>query len=478
MTNHLPLIDLPQHAGQASVLKEMLFGDSQWQNIVQINPFTPNYTLYGLLMLLTSLMSISSAIAVLVSISYVGFVYFARKLRQHFNADARLDWLFLLPFFGYPYMLGFMSFILAAPLALCFIWLGDRFALAPSIKKTLVLMLLGAVLLEAHGLMFLFAFGVAGTFLLIRYQSLSRFISSLIPFIVLFVAFVILYKYNNAFNVACEECARYRLNSISDIVWNLSPLRIPKSLIFTFTNSVKVMPLYLLAPSILVLFSAPWLLGLRIQWRQTPALVFFVLAIGTVLFFPDNIFGTFTVFERFSLFVLISYAMLFARSNTNTDNPNTKIQRYTLSAVILVVWANLAYQSYAHWKYQQNNSAIDSLMATLEPNQRMLKIITNDNDSENAPKALQRYDYYALWYQAEQGGFVDPNFSGLAPFPVRYQFGTAFDFKQDISDYRYILERNNTSNENTDLFSTFDCQPVLVKRIPQWALYDNQACMK
>lgn len=486
-SKHLPLIDLPQHAGQAALLKDLIFGDSTWSSVVTINPFTPNFTIYGLLMLSTAFLSITQSYALLLSIAYIGFVYFSVQLRKHFNADPRLDWLFILPFFGYAYLLGFMTYIISAPLALWLILLGEKYATNPTLPKGILLTFVGFLLLEAHGLMFLFGFGVAGSFLLVRFKGVTQFIKSLIPYILLFTVFVILYKYNNAFNMARSESSQYVLSNVSAIDWNLSPRRILKALVYTFTMSNQLMPKFVLVPSIAILFAAPWLLGLRIHWRQLSTIVFFVLAFGTVLFFPDVIFSTTTVFERFSIFFLITYALLFSAQSPWAQNNRLlahTIPNITLVLVVITTWLSLGYQSYSHWQFQQESVQIDQLIDGLEKNQRMIYVVSNDGDF--TPHKWQGYDNYGLWYQAERSGFTDLNFAGLAPFPVRFVSGkapntTASNGTKYFSkrQYRYILHRNNgEQDQESELFKNESCKATLIKQIPRWTLYDNKVCMK
>lgn len=486
-TKHLPLIDLPQHAGQAALLKDLLFGETRWADIVMINPYTPNFTIYGLLMLFTEWMSITQAYALLLSIAYAGVVYFAVQLRKQFKVDARLDWLFILPFFGFAYMLGFMTYIISAPLALWLILLGDRYAIQPTKTQAIGLLFVGLLLLEAHGLMFLFSFGVAGSFLLVRFKGLGAFLKAVVPYVILFAVFVVLYKYNNAFNMARTESSQYVLSSVSSIDWNLSPRRIAKAVVYTFTNSSQLMPPFILLPTVLILFAAPWLFGLKINWRRLSSIVFFGLAMGTILIFPDVIFGTTMIYERYAIFVLITYALLFSAKTEwmlGSRLFSATVPSITLILVILTTWATLAYQSYFHYQLQQESVAIDKIINGLEDNQRMIYVVSNDG--EFSPYRWGGYDNYGVWYQAEKGGFTDLSFSGLAPFPVRFISGKAPDFLSSKgtkyhakTNYRYILHRNNGEQDyEAVLFKNETCLPTLIQAIPRWTLYDNKACMQ
>src|SRR5689334_20703882 len=67
---HPPMVDLPQHAGQVALLRDMLSGNSKWFSLFRINPATPYLIGYGLALPLSYLMPISAAIKLLISLSY------------------------------------------------------------------------------------------------------------------------------------------------------------------------------------------------------------------------------------------------------------------------------------------------------------------------------------------------------------------------------------------------------------------------
>ena len=97
---HPPMIDLPQHAAQVALLRDLLQGTSPWTAFFRINWITPYLVGYGLALPLSLLMPVAAALKLLLSLAYLAFVFMCVRLRRYFGADARLDWLFLLSFTG------------------------------------------------------------------------------------------------------------------------------------------------------------------------------------------------------------------------------------------------------------------------------------------------------------------------------------------------------------------------------------------
>src|ERR1051325_2681351 len=168
---HPPMIDLPQHAAQVALLRDMLLGKSPWAEFFRINLLTPYIIGYGLALPLSFFMPIAAALKLLLSLAYIAFVAMCVKLSRHYGADARLDWLFLVSFFGFAYIWGFFTFLVAAPIALWFILLADRYAAHATFKRALGVTVAGLILLASHGLVFLFASVVGGILLIARSSS-------------------------------------------------------------------------------------------------------------------------------------------------------------------------------------------------------------------------------------------------------------------------------------------------------------------
>lgn len=492
---HLPLTDYPQHVGQLSLLKDLLSGHSKWSEIVTINYFTPNLVVYILGLLLSLFFSVTVAFKILISIGYLAFVFACIKLRQYLKVDNRLDWLFILPFFGYAYKWGFITFVISVPIALAFILFSIKYAENPSIKGGIILTALGIVLLESHGLLFLFTIGVGGMILLAHAKTVKSSLLSLIPYLFIFSIFVILFKFNSEFNNQLNQ-TEYSLNHSNVFEWGLSLIRFAQLFIYTTakysTNPAIIV--YILAGIIILI--TPWLLGLRPNIKNKAAFIFFGLITVCFLMVPKYFLGTYMIYQRFAIFFIPSYALLFGAGVLNqvpVNNKTNLIQKISFNSLIIITFIALGFQSYTNFQFKEETKEIDRMISDLEPNQRAFFVIVDAySDSD---KNDYVYWHYPLWYQVDKKGFVEQNFATLAPFPVRYNPNYEDTYaknkteltelnsldengriKVNLNKYRYIFIRNDEKKPRQNVFDNYDCKPEINSSSGQWTIYDTKNC--
>lgn len=483
VTPQLPTVDFPQHVAQLALLKDLLYGESHWSEVVTINYYTPNLFIYFLGLILSFAFSAITSLKILISIAYIGFVYACIQLRKHFEVDPRLDWAFLLPFFGYGYEWGFVTYIISAPIALFFILSADRYVQKTQLKQGALVFALGLLLLESHGLMFLFAIGITCSISLIHAKSIKHFVLSIIPYLILMSYFIILFKLNSDFNKSLGM-QQYTLDHV-DIHWNLSLDRLFYGLVHTVSRSIMNLPAMTSILTITFVILSPWLLRLKPNVKNKSALIFFTFVCAIMLFFPSYILGTRYIFERFSIFLIPSYIFLFSEPAKKPSSLASAV----MMLLILSVLSSLCLKTYKNHLFQKETQAIDSVFNSLEPNQKVFYMVL-DSYSQSAYHTT--YLHYPAWYQANKAGFIESNtdllgnFARLAPFPVRYQPGIApevikntgekitINFKQ----YRYIIIRHQSSTVLSDIFTQSTCQPELLNRVEKWVIYDTIACSR
>jgi hypothetical protein len=494
---HSPLTDLPQHAAQVALLKDILLGQSKWHTFFNINMFTPYLASYSLATILALFMPVTVAFQLLLTAGYLAFVGMCIKLRQYFEVDSRLDWLFVLPFFGFAYQWGFVSFVLSAPIGLWFILLANRHAQQTNPWHAIKLFFVGFLLLESHGLMFLFAFGVGGLLLVIYSKSIKCFIRGLAPYLILALTFTVIFFINlhlnsklglNEYTLKSSNQNAEWWNFISKTANQLVP-RLDQGLRYTLVSNESGFSLMMHLPVLILLLASPWLLGLRIHLDRLCPKLIFIATLGVFVFIPDYILGTAYVYQRFALFVIPGYAFLFAANTShkrNSYNPGL-ISKVVMLLLPLACWAILGLNIYNANNFRHESEAIDTIIAKLEPNQKALALIFDyDSDANNHSNA---YSNYASWYQAEKHGLVDFNFAYFAPMVVRYKPDhlsaipdelNPYDFdwiKHRGSDYRYFFVRNPAQGEvSADLFKHAPCKPVVFAKKDRWTVYEYKGC--
>jgi hypothetical protein len=217
---------------------------------------------------------------------------------------------------------------------------------------------------------------------------------------------------------------------------------------------------------------------------------FFILIIVVFAFVPGYIFGTYFVYQRFSLFIIPSYALLFTLSSspfrTHTLNSNL-MQNIMLALLVAACWSVLALNTVNTISFKKEAADFDQLIVSLQPGQKALSLILDPiSKADNNSIA---YTHYPLWYQAEKNGLVYDNFAIYAPMPVRFRPGqvhlgydradpTSFDWiKHKGSMYKYFFIRTSTNGHiPINWFKNAPCLPKVIASKGQWLIYENQAC--
>ena len=484
---HPPMVDLAQHAGQVALLRDMLLGQSPWSELFRINPFTPYVLGYGLALPLSMVMPVAAALKLLLSLGYIIFVFMCIKLRREFNADPRLDWLFLLGFFGFAYKWGFFTFLIAAPLGLWFILLSVRYARQPSLRRGAGIVAVGLAMLASHGLIFVFAWGVGG--LLVAAATLRRgfkpLLAALLPYVLLFVAcavyFLISRHVNAGFENGLEQGLKWRLG------WQRRHV-----LPFAVGGSGQKNTLFTFFPVFVLMAAAPWLMGLRIDWRRLLNWMPFLGVVLILALVPHFAFSTTFLYERFALFLMPAYAWMFSRPAVTPAGGTMPGSRLATLGLVLMAgasWAVLGQHTAWAWRFGQESRGFVEILSMVEPRQRALTLVFDSNSQ--AARSDFVYIHYPAWYQAEKQGLIDFNFAWFPPQVVRFRLDrlppvmSGFDWepkgfewkKHRGQDYRYFFVRREGPLPQ-DFFAGADCPPVAVVTREHWTVFERRPCLE
>ena len=478
---HPPMVDLPQHAAQVATLHDVLLGASPWASLLRINLFTPYLTGYGLALALSFVMPVTVAIKVLLTLVYYGFVSACIQLRKQFAGDARIDWLFVPSFFGFAYDFGLFTFLVAAPLALLFVLLARQYAELPSIRRGIVLVIADVALFFSHGLLFLFASAIGVAFIVFRRRTLARTSLLLMPYALpgmLCAIYVLVQAHANFSSSYLPIGVRWlwgaRWFLFFSAPWGFS------------ANALVFMPAGML------MMVAPWLMGLRIR-REPASLAPFALTVAVWLCVPSYAANTGLLCERFALFILPFYALMFASADCANATRSDSARRAVLYQTVLALACVLFLGSKANrtLEFAAVSADFDRIMATVEPAQRALAI--NADSGSPASGVPNQYDHHALWYQAEHRGFVDFNFAWYPPQILRYRldqlpavgpsdiveqrmFYETFNWERSRARaYRYFFVRH-TAPIRPDLFKNGECQVALLATAGNWSVFENRTC--
>lgn len=488
-----PMADLPQHAGQVAILYDLLTGTSPWADVFRLNLFTPYLLGYGVALGLSFLMPVALTLKVTLSLAYLAFVYALVKLRQRFNADPRLDWFFLLSFFGPAYAWGFLTFLTAAPVAIFFILLADRYSDKPGVPLGIATALLGLALLLSHGLMFVFGLTVAGGIYAVRRwpdrATAGRWLLQSWPFMLAAFAclayFLISRRLENQYG---------GISHAGPLLWQLEWLRAAK----IFVNSLGGRTTVLVGISAVVLPLIPWMLGLRIDLRRPATWLMFAVSCLIAVAAPFFAMATAVLYLRFALFTLPAYALMFTLSSRSgfVDRANgaqpvgrsqQALQKFALLLMVVLTWLMLGTHTAQAWRFADEAQDFEPVLAVMQPGQRALSLplVRSSKAAEN------RYAYlhFVNWYQSEKQGLVDFNFAWFPPQIARFKPDQVpavragfehdpadFDWEKHQGDqYRYFVVRH-LEPVPANLFRGARCAPVEVLRSGAWTLFEQRNC--
>jgi hypothetical protein len=190
---HPPVVDLAQHAGQITLPKDWLTGDSTWKSLFQINLLTPYLVGYGVGLLLLFIMPVVVAMKVLLSLAYVNFGLLWKAIRKSLNSEPRLDWWTIPSFFGFCYYWGLFTFLIAPPICLTFIYGANRYSIEKTPQQGIFVGLAGVALLAAHGMSFLLGWSIGAALLIGQHMKAKISLWLYMPYLALALIAVLFY---------------------------------------------------------------------------------------------------------------------------------------------------------------------------------------------------------------------------------------------------------------------------------------------
>ena len=477
----LPMVDMPQHAGQVALWRDLMAGSSKWQSMVYINYFTPYLLGYSLAFLLSFVMPVAAALKLVLTLAFYAFVATCMLVRRHLDGDRRLDWLFIPGFFGFAYGWGFYTFLVAAPLGMAFIVLALCYAEKSTRLRGAILVLAGLGLFFAHGLVFLFANAIGVTFLLleVRRSSFGHILRSILPYV--------------ALGLCCVSYALIRLpieseasSGFADIIWG-KPLERLKFLAFFPLGTPAADPV--LAPLRLLFLAAPLLVRARINLEKPAAFVPFAFVLLVFALMPLGAASTWFLYQRFDVFLLPFYALLFRCGDAvpawaASSSIPVKAARLWPS---LLCWYFIVIHVGRLLAFSKESAAFDEVLASMQPEERALSLVFEPGSA--AMRNPFVYFNFPVWYQAEKRGFVDFNAARFLPQIVRFRRGQEpvdttdagwsaghFDWtRSHAENYRYFIVRNSHALPD-GYFPGDRCKPVLAKAAGNWSIFENVNC--
>jgi len=433
-----PMVDIPQHAAQIASLKAMIFGERwDFSELFEINLFTPYWLGYGLVMVLSTMFDIVTAMKLVVAGSLVLFVWAAARFCLRMGMPSAWRWAFLMLPFGFAYQWGFLNFVVAAPFG--FLFLSQMLVWRENLNRTTAFKIVGFVhfLFFAHLLVAGF-FCIIAVFLLAApwrggkaWLLRSLPVCSVIPITVLWMSI----------GVLTNPTAR------SPIIWSLGANRLTDFLPGLVPAPTE-QAAYIVGIFILIV---PWLCGATIR-RSWLIWAPFLIYLLWMIFVPNYVGGNWFTYQRFGIFGLPLYYVGFVAKEHVRLFRRRLLIRNGLAAIAMLM---VAWQCLLTDAFNQEMKDYRTIIETAMPGQRLLTMAFEKMSESN--KAAPLMLHAPSWYQAEHGGLVEFSFARFWGMPLKFKNNTGqgiylefewhpetFDWeKNNGKDFQYIALRHS-----------------------------------
>jgi hypothetical protein len=478
-----PLVDLPHHVVQVSLLRDMWLGTSTWAEPMQLrlNYFTPYLIGYIPAAVLALFVSPLVACKIVLSLSFLAFVFCGVRFLRFFGAPSSLIWLLPLSFHGFSWQAGLFTFLTATPLVFELTILAARFARRPNRRDGALLSICSAAILFSHLLVGLFAVLLAGLFVLYHHArkplQLVRYGLLFLPAALLLGLYVFYSSLDNTQPGAIP------------LTWDPFPYNL-HIFIMTATDAYLTKPFHIrlitlaililiLIPATASLFGLRWKRNCGFDWLIPPAAL--LLMAVTV---PYSALDTEIAPYRFSLFLLPFLALLLDEIRPQAA------QRLVIILLPLCLFQITAITSGSH---ANQTTSRDFLAATAQlPEGAKLLNLTYEQ-LHLFERGGRSYINHPAYYQVERGGWVDFSFTVFRPQIVRqskpsrlYQHLMTFSAQppsqidwQKLEAWRYdyyvIWYRSELP---AGFFYNPDCSVTPISHVGAWWVFKKERCVK
>ncbi len=428
-----PQIDLAQHAAQIRMLHAFHTGiNFASRDIMTLNYFTPYLPAYITGAVLTSVMPVVVTVKLLWTLGAFGTVYTTVRLRRAFSANHDWDWIMVPGLFGMTFKWGFLTFVLALPIGLFIVELWVRHLRGPRHRSGTVIALALAALFFAHALVTVWVMCVCGLMLLCSLRSLAELRNSWDRFLPLLSPLPAALGWLSISRDAAQT------HSATTWDWDFR-----YSNFFAQWLGIDDLGLAILAG--VAILGAAGMAGARLA-RDPVRLAPLAVTLLVLLLGPNVIFGNAFTYNRF--FSLLGSALVCALATKAPQDARSRARRYALPAIGV---ASVLLASVHMVRFAREQSDFRLVLRAMAPGRRTLSVVQESN-SQALGRSLE-YLNFPVWYQAERGGLVEPNFAAYLPMIVRFRAatdaGVPFQFEarpdidriRDLTRFEYVLIR-------------------------------------
>ncbi len=466
---HYPLgVDIPQHAGQIALFREMQNPAFIYSSLFKIHLMTPYLLGYIIIYVLSMLMSIALAIKLVLAGSMMALPIATGRLLKALGSCEAYALLAIPVIYGFSFNWGFLNFLVAMPVGLAFLASMVRRTQSYTWCDDLKMALLINALFFCHALVWAFFFGITVLYVLCRERRPYHLFKLIWPLLTS-LPVVIGWFYHTMSN---SHSAMASMPNYAMGLWRLNPL----PLVFGSGNMMFNLGLAL---GILVL---PRLMGAR--HSKEPARYMPLLAsIIVVEFFPHAIFGIAFIYERFAPVLIPFYLLTLEAPQANDPVQYRGIAWLGVAGIILLFVSNEAVMMNG---FNSESAGFERIMQQMDNGKRVLMLMfMRGSDYSPAPVYL----HFPLWYQAEKQGLVE--FNAASEYTPWVQFKSNMLAPADVQGFEWnpqLFDWNRTQANLYDyfvirapiapgqyIFKSHLCQVQMIANVGNWWLYGKRS---
>lgn len=496
-----PMADLPQHAAQVALFRDLLTGSSTWGDLLAIKWFTPYILGYLFTIALAEIFGVVAACKLTVSVSLLSILFVTRYLLHKMQSEVTLAWLCFFCLYGFVYQWGMISFMLAVPAGLYFIrvlcWHEEK----PDVGRGTILAVYFVVLFFCHALVLAYCFAVAAVFWLGgapwrgSTRSLFEWMGLRLWPLLGVLILAVLWLSRSSTHASVSVPVQW------DLGWWQATEGYYNSATWVFEHFVGWGRVAGLFPWVLglrsgaiaivlgmLLLAVPFLLGQRVIPQRARVTPFLTLML-CLLLVPSFVFGTAFVFHRYAILFFPLYVLMFGRTQGVAVNPLRRMRLNGLVAVAVVIWITLF--SVKAVEFNRAALAFREVTDQVPRDARVLSLVFYvDDENSIAPTLL----HFPTWLSTTRGSLVDAGFTGTHIQLVAYRSGMLpkasvvdyFEWRPHLFDwqlhqgdhYDHFVVRSPT-DVSSWLFRAATCPPKLVAARLDWWLYvRDEECRK
>lgn len=457
---YLPLTDLPQHAAQISIWKHLEDPRYGFRDVFQVQYFTPYLVGNAMARLLAEAFSVRVAVKLVLTLAVLGLPLSLWRLLDAARGDR---WWALLGFplaFGYAFLWGFFSYVVALPIGVAQLALALDYREKLGVWRGVGLAALSVVLFGTHLLPFMLC-GLSAAALLglpmTGWKSTLRRLAPLGPSLVLAVVWA--FRYRKVEGLA-PDVFRYGLARFSELpaLWFGNPYDVTALLAGLFAIA-------------LFAGSGARLSAHRVRWLP--------LAIGAAAYLgvPQDYSSVAFLYPRLAIWIV-------PLSFVATELKERRVRPTIVHGALLcsaLAWMGLVFTSFD--AFDRDARQFDVVLEKLKPNQRMRSIVFERGGEYIAGGAP--FLHFPVWYQVEKGGTTSFSFATSSQSVVVFRpearrampaaidwLPWQFDAATERDHYDYFVVRAS-SDWGPKLFAGAHRPPRLLAHEGWWWVYGS-----